>query len=231
MKKRVVAIVLAAGKGKRMGTEVAKQYLKVHERPILYYSIKAFEDSEVDDIFVVVGKGEEEFCSQHIIEKYGFRKVRKVITGGKERYDSVNEGLKAAENCSYVLIHDGARPCITKELINDTIEQVKEKQACVVGVPVKDTIKVVNEEGKIVDTPDRSQLMITQTPQAFEYSLICDAYAKLYIQKEICVTDDAMVVETMLKKDVFMIPGIYENIKVTTPEDLKIVGQFLENAE
>lgn len=227
----VVAVILAAGKGKRMGTEVAKQYLEVNEKPILYYSIKAFEESKVDEILLVVGDGEEEYCREAILDKFKFTKVKKVVTGGKERYDSVYNGLKEAESCDYVLIHDGARPCLTKELINETILQVQKKKACVVGVPVKDTIKVVDSEGVVVDTPERSSLMITQTPQAFEYSLICEAYTQLYIQKEKSVTDDAMVVEMMLKRKVFMIPGIYENIKVTTKEDLKIIEQFLENVE
>ena len=224
---KVTAIVLAAGKGKRMGTEVAKQYLEVHERPILYYTIQAFEQSDVDEILVVVGKGEEEYCQEEIITKYGFRKVTKVVSGGKERYDSVYQGLMAADDSDYVLIHDGARPCVTKQLINETIEQVKEKKACVVGMPVKDTIKVVTKDGVISGTPDRTTLMITQTPQAFDYEIIVKAYDRMYESSCEGVTDDAMVVEMMLKKEVYMIPGAYENIKVTTQEDLKIIEQFL----
>lgn len=224
---KVTEIVLAAGKGKRMGTEVAKQYLEVHERPILYYTIQAFEQSDVDEVLVVVGKGEEEYCQQEIVTKYGFKKVTNVVSGGKERYDSVYQGLMAAEDSEYVLIHDGARPCVTKQLINETIEQVKEKKACVVGMPVKDTIKVVTKDGVISDTPDRTTLMITQTPQAFEYEMIVKAYERMYECSCEGVTDDAMVVEMMLKKQVYMIPGAYENIKVTTQEDLKIIEQFL----
>lgn len=224
---KVTAIVLAAGKGKRMGTEVAKQYLEVHEKPILYYTIQAFEQSDVDEILVVVGKGEEEYCQQEIVTKYGFKKVTSIVSGGKERYDSVYQGLMAAEDTEYVLIHDGARPCVTKQLINETIEQVKEKKACVVGMPVKDTIKVVTKDGVISDTPDRTTLMITQTPQAFEYEMIVRAYERMYECSCEGVTDDAMVVEMMLKKQVYMIPGAYENIKVTTQEDLKIIEQFL----
>ena len=224
---KVTAIVLAAGKGKRMGTEIAKQYLEVHERPILYYTIQAFEQSDVDEVLVVVGKGEEEYCQQEIVTKYGFKKVTNVVSGGKERYDSVYQGLMAAEDSEYVLIHDGARPCVTKQLINETIEQVKEKKACVVGMPVKDTIKVVTKDGVISDTPDRTTLMITQTPQAFEYEMIVKAYERMYECSCEGVTDDAMVVEMMLKKQVYMMPGAYENIKVTTQEDLKIIEQFL----
>lgn len=224
---KTVAIVLAAGKGTRMGTDIAKQYLTVNNKPLLYYTLKAFDDSLVDEIIVVVGNGEEDYCRKHVVDAYPFQKISKIVIGGKERYDSVYEGLKAIEECEYVLIHDGARPCLRPEMINKTIEEVKTKKACVVGVPVKDTIKVVENTGRIIDTPERAKLMITQTPQAFDYEMLCSAYEKLFLQEGINVTDDAMVVETMLHKEVYMVEGDYCNIKVTTPEDLVVVKQFL----
>lgn len=227
MKKSAVAIVLAAGQGKRMGGQVAKQYLLIEEKPLLYYTLQAFEKSMVEEVVLVVGRGEEAFCQSEIVDRYGFTKVACVICGGAERYHSVYEGLKQIKDAEYVLIHDGARPCITKELINKTIEEVKKKKACVVGVPVKDTIKVVDESGAVVKTPNRNTLMITQTPQAFTYEMVYKAYRKLEQSNVENITDDAMVVETMLAETVYMIPGSYTNIKVTTPEDLEIAAQFL----
>ncbi|MDO5522024.1 MAG: 2-C-methyl-D-erythritol 4-phosphate cytidylyltransferase [bacterium] len=229
--KKTVAIILAAGKGTRMGAQVAKQYLEVDGRPLLYYTIKAFEESNIDEIVLVVGKGEEGYCKEKVADRYAFTKISHIVEGGKERYNSVYEGLKVAGECSYVLIHDGARPCLTSELINETLQEVKEKKACVVGMPVKDTIKVIDSRGQVVDTPERSTLMITQTPQAFDYSLIMQAYKKLFTTEDINVTDDAMVVETMLEQKVFMVKGDYQNIKVTTPEDLVVVRQFLKYVE
>ncbi|MDO5294289.1 MAG: 2-C-methyl-D-erythritol 4-phosphate cytidylyltransferase [bacterium] len=229
--KKTVAIILAAGKGTRMGTKVAKQYIEVDGKPLLYYTIKAFEESAIDEIILVVGKDEGTYCKENVTERYEFTKVSRIVEGGKERYNSVYEGLKAAGICSYVLIHDGARPCLAPDLINKMLKEVCLKKACVVGVPVKDTIKVIDADGQVVDTPDRSTLMITQTPQAFEYDLIIRAYEKLFTTKDINVTDDAMVVETMLKEKVFMVKGNYQNIKVTTPEDLFIVKQFLKYVE
>lgn len=231
MKKRAVAIVLAAGQGKRMQSEIAKQYLLIHEKPILYHTLRAFEESNVEKVILVVGAGEEEFCKKEIVERYGFEKVSHIVPGGKERYDSVYEGLKKVSNAKYVLIHDGARPCITKSTINTTVEEVAKLQACVVGVPVKDTIKVVDQEGRIQDTPNRSTLWITQTPQAFSFSMVYDAYTKLYENGVTNATDDAMVVETMLKETVHMIMGSYCNIKVTTPEDMLIAEQFIAREE
>lgn len=226
---KTTAIVLAAGKGTRMGTDIAKQYLMINEKPLLYYTLQAFERSLVDQIIVVLGEGEEEYCKAHVLDLYPFKKITAIVTGGKERYNSVYEGLRAAEDCDYVLVHDGARPCLRPQMINKIIEEVKVKKACVLGVPVKDTIKVVQKTGVVVDTPDRSTLMITQTPQAFEYDMLCRAYEKLFQTENIGVTDDAMVVESMLKQEVHMVEGEYSNIKVTTPEDLLIVGQFLNS--
>lgn len=225
---KIVAIILAAGKGTRMGADIAKQYLTVNGKPLLYYTLKAFEESSIDEIVLVVGDGEEEYCEEHVVKKYPFQKVTKIVVGGKERYNSVYQGLKAIGKCDYVLIHDGARPCLGPDMIDRTIKEVKVKKACVVGVPVKDTIKVVEETGEIIDTPERSKLMITQTPQAFDYKILYRAYEKLFSLDTINVTDDAMVVETMLQKQVYMVAGDYCNIKVTTPEDLIVVKQFLK---
>lgn len=226
---KVCAIVLAAGQGKRMKSSVQKQYMLLKEHPILYYSLKVFEDrEEIEKIVLVVGKGEISYCRREIVEKYGFQKVTDIIEGGKERYHSVYEGIKSLkEECDYVLIHDGARPFITGDMIINVIESVKKYGACAVGMPVKDTIKIVNEEDFCVHTPERARVWAMQTPQAFEYKIIKSAYDKL-MQKEIMVTDDAMVVEQFMNIPVKLIKGTYENIKITTQEDWKIAEALME---
>ncbi|MBP3337976.1 MAG: 2-C-methyl-D-erythritol 4-phosphate cytidylyltransferase [Lachnospiraceae bacterium] len=223
MKNKVIAIVLAGGKGKRMGASVSKQYLLIEDKPVLYYSLKAFEASNVDEIVIVAEKGTTEFCRTNIVEKFNIRKVSSIIEGGAERYNSVHNGLKAiadADKESYVLIHDGARALISVEVINKTIEEVKHKKAVVVGVPVKDTIKVVDENGLVVDTPKRELLWQIQTPQAFLYEEILAAYNKVISDNVQGITDDSMVMEYSNIRKVNVIMGEYENIKITTPDDL-----------
>ena len=226
---KTTAIVLAAGSGKRMNSKVHKQYLLIEEKPVLYYSLKAFEDSQVDEIVLVVGAGEVEYCKKDIVAQYGFQKVRAVVEGGKERYHSVFEGLKAVGETDYVLIHDGARPFLTQAIIEHTIKAVCQYQACVVGMPVKDTIKIVDENNCAKETPNRSNVWIVQTPQAFSYSLIYDAYERMLAEEDSTITDDAMVVERMTERKVKLIEGSYQNIKITTPEDLLIADAYLKN--
>ena len=169
---KVTAIVLAAGRGKRMGTDVPKQYLKIRGHEILYYSLKAFEESVVDEVILVTGEPDIEYCQKEIVEKYGFEKVAKIIPGGAERYDSVYAGLLAADDCSYVLIHDGARPLVTPEIIAKVLEGAMAYDSCTTGMPVKDTIKVVDEDNMAVDTPERGALWSIHTPQGFSYPVI-----------------------------------------------------------
>lgn len=221
---KVSAVVLAAGQGKRMGSRIHKQYLLLEERPILYYCLKAFEDSAVDEIVLVVGKGEIPYCQTEIVEKFGFHKIKAIVEGGKERYHSVYEGLKAITEGETVLIHDGARPFVSLKNIQDAIWGARQYQACVLGMPVKDTIKRVDEENVAVETPDRRYLWQIQTPQAFSYELIREAYDLLMSDEQMQqgITDDAMVAEKMLQRKVKIIEGDYSNIKVTTPEDMTI---------
>lgn len=232
---KVTAIVLAAGQGKRMESTVHKQYLLLKDKPVLYYSLKAFEDSQVDDIVLVVGKGEQEFCQKEILDKYNFHKIKAIVEGGKERYHSVAYGIQAiCWECKYVLIHDGARPFVDEGMIHRAIDEVQISKACVIGMPVKDTIKISDEKGYVSDTPARSLVWQVQTPQAFDKNIIADAYSKLLIEEEklsvigIAVTDDAMVVEYFMKIPVKLIQGSYKNIKITTPEDLKIAEILLD---
>lgn len=228
-KKTYTAIVLAAGKGTRMGGDVHKQYLLLNGKPVLYYSLKALEDSRVDHIILVTGESEIDYCQKEIIEKYGFQKVKKVVAGGAERYHSVFCGLQAAEGADYVLIHDGARPFVENAILERCMEAVEKYQACVVGMPVKDTIKIADENEFAKETPDRRGLWMIQTPQAFSYELIAGAYEKLLEDEknQVGITDDAMVVESMTARKVKLIRGSYENMKVTTPEDIAIAEVLL----
>ena len=228
---KVTAIVLAAGRGKRMESDIQKQYMELLGKPLIYYSLAAFEKSTVDQIVLVTGSGEEEFCRKEIVERFGFRKVSAVVAGGKERYHSVYEGLKAAAGSSYVLIHDGARPCVTTDIIQAAIAGAAENGACVIGMPGKDTIKIADEADYAESTPDRNRLWMIQTPQAFSYGLITDAYTKLMAAENPTVTDDAMVLEKMTGKKVKLVPGSYRNIKITTPEDLIVAEAYLRHPQ
>ncbi|MDE7300009.1 MAG: 2-C-methyl-D-erythritol 4-phosphate cytidylyltransferase, partial [Lachnospiraceae bacterium] len=159
------AVILAAGSGTRMGGTVAKQYQLLGDKPVLYYSIRAFEESEVDGIVLVTADGTQEYVKKEIVEKYGFRKVIAVAAGGEERMDSVLEGLRNLPGEGVVLVHDGARPFVTVELIRRLLARMESEAACIPAVPVKDTIKHVCG-GIVADTPDRSSLFAVQTPQA-----------------------------------------------------------------
>jgi 2-C-methyl-D-erythritol 4-phosphate cytidylyltransferase len=230
-KQKYAAIVLAAGSGKRMNSKVHKQYLIIQDRPVLYYSLKAFEDSAVDEIVLVVGKGEEKFCRKEIVDKYGISKVKAIVEGGKERYHSVFEGLKQTSDADYVLIHDGARPFVNQDIIRRCMQEVQKYQACVVGMPVKDTIKIADEEGYAKQTPDRKNVWMIQTPQTFSYALIYEAYEEMLKTEDAAITDDAMVLERTKGKKSKLIEGSYRNIKITTPEDLLIANVYLQHPE
>ena len=235
VKINTTAIVLAAGQGKRMQSKVHKQYLLIQGKPVLYYALQAFETSFIDDIVLVVGKNEKEYCQQEIVDKYGFTKVKIIVEGGKERYHSVAHGIRAIEwKCDYIFIHDGARPFINEEILERAYEQVQKSKACVVGMPVKDTVKIADTAGFVESTPNRAKVWQIQTPQVFEYKLIRGAYERL-LEEEVqllssgnVITDDAMVVEYFTKLPVKLVEGSYENIKITTPEDLYVAEAFLK---
>lgn len=227
MSERNVAIVLAAGKGTRMKSKVQKQYLLIQDKPVLYYSLNEFQKCPfIDEILLVTGEGEQEFCKREILRPYGFSKVTKVIPGGKERYLSVYEGLKAITDCTYVYIHDGARPFIDQEMLQRTHDAVAKHFACAVGMPVKDTVKISDADGFAGHTPNRDLVWAIQTPQAFSYQLIRKAYDRIPKDGEVNVTDDAMVMETFGEKKVKLVCGSYKNIKITTPEDLLCAEVF-----
>lgn len=224
------AIVLAAGKGTRMNSDIHKQYRLLKGKPVLYYSLAVFQQCPfIDEIILVTGQGEEEYCQNEIVQPYHFDKVSRVTAGGAERYHSVYEGLKAAEGADYVYIHDGARPFVSQEMLCRAKEAAERYGACVVGMPVKDTIKIRDEEGFAAATPDRNTLFMVQTPQVFSYGVVRSAYDAMIGRSDIRVTDDAMVVETVLGNRIKLVEGSYENIKITTPEDLKIAECFVHN--
>lgn len=242
MKKRkhCTAIVLSAGQGKRMGTDVQKQYIELFGKPIIFYTLAAFENSSmIDDIVLVVGRGQEDYIYSEIVRKYGFTKIKSIVPGGDERYSSVWQGLKVVKSGvlgkesldGYVFIHDGARPFVDEKILERAYETVSKNRACVAGMPSKDTVKLVDEEQFAVTTPERKYVWTIQTPQVFETSLIIDAYSRLMREEYINVTDDAMVVEQMTKIPVKLFEGSYENIKITTPEDLEIAKLFLRNGK
>ena len=229
---KITAIVLAAGSGSRMKNKTKKQFMEIKGKPVIWYSLFEFEKSRVDEIILVTGKEDIDYCKKEIVEKYNLKKIKNVVAGGSERYESVYNGLKEVTG-NIVLIHDGARPLINNEIIERSIEGTIKSDACVVGVPVKDTIKRADKEGYIIDTPNRSELWITQTPQSFKTDLVKMAYKKMKEDSEkgnttLNITDDAMVVEEFTTNQVRFVQGDYKNIKVTTPEDIDIAELFIE---
>ena len=219
------AIILAAGSGSRMKSDIPKQYMEMGGHPVIYYAINAFENSNIDEVILVVRPGDEATVKSDIVQKYGFKKISAIVAGGDERVDSVLCGIEAASG-EYVLIHDGARAYVTTELIDRMIKEVQEYPAIIAAVPAKDTIKVVDESGFILDTPDRRTLQIVQTPQAFSKELILSCYDGLRAEKDSgqpvpTITDDAMLVERYSNTAVKVTMGEYGNIKITTPEDLR----------
>ncbi|CED95049.1 MULTISPECIES: 2-C-methyl-D-erythritol 4-phosphate cytidylyltransferase [Romboutsia] len=219
-------VIVAAGTGSRMNMGINKQFIKLEGKEIIAYTIEKFyNNSNIEDIVVVVKEDESDFFKKEILDKYNFKNI-KIAYGGKERQDSVYNGLKLLDKkCHVVLIHDGARPFVSDKIIDNCIEEAKNHKAVVVGVPVKDTIKVIDKDKYIVDTPNRSVLWAVQTPQTFDYNILIDSYKDAF-KNGFYGTDDAMLVERIGYK-VKMVEGSYNNIKITTQEDLNIGSQIL----
>jgi len=229
-KPRCTAIILAAGSGSRMQSAVAKQFLPLKGKPLIWYALHAVEKSRIiDDCILVTAEQDIPYVREEIVQKYGFTKVSAVIPGGKERYDSVYAGLCECRDCEYVLIHDGARPFVTEEILKRGLQKVKETGACVIGMPSKDTVKLSDEEGYVKETPNRKCVWTIQTPQIFSYSLIREAHDSIRQKDMSKITDDAMVVEQETGAKVALAEGSYQNIKITTPEDLDIAEAFLKH--
>ena len=233
--KKYAAIVLSAGSGSRMKSDIPKQYLPLIEKPVIYYSLMAFQNSPVDEIILVSGANDIEYCRKEIVERYGLSKVTRIVAGGKERYDSVYEGL-CATDAEYVLIHDGARPVLTSDLIDRMIQGVENTGACIAAMPVKDTIKLSDEHKQVASTPDRKHLWMVQTPQCFARTLLEESYEILKCKQKAGekvpdITDDAMIVEYATGKKITMVEGAYTNLKITTPEDLAVAEIFLKSLQ
>lgn len=213
-------VIVSAGKGSRMKSNINKQFLKIKGKEVIAHTIDKFYNNEsIGEIIIVIRKDEKEYFKSNILDRYGYKNI-KIVFGGKERQDSVYNGLKALDkNCKIVLIHDGARPFVTNEIIEKSIECAKKYNCAIVGVPVKDTIKVVSENNNVCETPNRDKLWSIQTPQVFDYSLIMNAHEKAKVN-EYYGTDDSMLIEYLGYK-VKVVEGSYNNIKITTPEDLK----------
>ncbi|MBD5527224.1 MAG: 2-C-methyl-D-erythritol 4-phosphate cytidylyltransferase [Lachnospiraceae bacterium] len=241
-KKRCTAVVLAAGSGARMHSSVPKQFMELGGKPLIWYALEAVERSSIiDDCILVTGAGDISYMRREIVEKYGFSKVDKITAGGSQRFESVARALEVLENGElrtpnregYVFIHDGARPFLTEKILEDTYAAAYAYGACVAAMPSKDTVKLADSEGYAVQTPNRNSVWLVQTPQVFEVQMICEAYRMLMgqlpllKQQGIEITDDAMVVETMLRRHVKLVQASYENIKVTTPEDMRIAEVLL----
>lgn len=208
-----------------MNQSVSKQYLMLGNQTILSYSLEQFQKSSIDEIILVTAQEDIEYVKKNIVLPHKINKVTKIVAGGQERYLSVYQGLLAAQNCDYVMIHDGARPFLTIDIIEDSIRAVQKYQACAVGVPLKDSIKKLGREGYIVENIERTDVWQVQTPQCFSYPMILGAYEKL-LQSDIKTTDDTAVVEYFTEVKVKMLMGSYENIKITTLDDLDY-GEYL----
>lgn len=252
-KKRCTAVILAGGSGTRMHSDVAKQFMLLNGKPLLWYSLQAVQKSGIiDDCILVAGKGDDsaggswsdtlEYVRGEIIEKYGFTKVDTIIPGGSERCWSVENAMavlrdgakqrRVPNRDGYIFIHDSARPFLTEEILGRTYEAVQQYHACVAAMPSKDTVKIADEVGFAASTPPRSRVWTVQTPQVFDANLITEAYDWLREQysqsSQAPVTDDASVVELFSDISVKLVEGSYQNIKITTPEDIKVAEAFLK---
>lgn len=220
----VSAVVLAGGRGKRMGYTRSKQYIDLNGKPILYYTLNLFiNNKNIDKVILVIPEDELEFCKKEVLDKYNL-KVDLIAFGGRERQDSVYSGLKKAYGSDIVLIHDGARPFVSERIIEEGIKHASMYGAAAPGVTPKDTIKIKSEENFSLETPNRNNLVAVQTPQVFDYNLIFNCHEKVR-EQHIDVTDDTMVVEAF-GNNVYLYEGEYTNIKITTPEDL-ILAKYL----
>ncbi len=217
---KVTAIIPAAGKGKRMLHTVPKHFIRIEDRPVLAYTLDVFERCpDVNQILVVSRSGEEKYCLNEVVEKYGYRKVLKVVIGGDRRQDSVYSGMKELdEDTDIVVVHDGVRPFVSQSVLSEAIRLAMFTDGVVTAVHVRDTIKDVGSDGIIRCTPDRSALWYAQTPQVFKKRILDEAFVRAYNDK-FTATDESSLVERLGYK-VKVIEGSPDNIKITTREDL-----------
>ena len=226
---KTVAIIPAGGAGKRLGSSIAKQYLLLDHVPVLVRTLKIFQQAKViDEIVLVVPEDDLISARKQLLDKYDLTKVTAIVAGGNERQDSVRKGLSAiVDKCNVVIIHDGVRPLLTEEMLNQVVAAAKSDGASSIGVKVKDTVKQTTDDNLVAATLPRNNLWLTQTPQAFAFDVLQKAYAAA-VSDKFYGTDDASLVERIGVK-VKMIAGSYENIKITTPDDLIIAEAFIKN--
>jgi 2-C-methyl-D-erythritol 4-phosphate cytidylyltransferase len=210
-----------------MGADTPKQYIVIAGKPLLVHTLQKFEAAGIDGIILAVPSGDVSFVKNDIIGKYGIEKVMAVVPGGKERQDSVRAGLEVLpEGTDVVAVHDAVRPFVSSGLIRSVIEQAAAFSAAVLGVPVKDTVKRVTRDNIIFGTLERNELWLTQTPQAFRAGVILEAYRRAY-EEGFYATDEAALVERIGVK-IRMVPGAYENIKITTADDIRYAEFIME---
>jgi 2-C-methyl-D-erythritol 4-phosphate cytidylyltransferase len=224
---RTLAIVLAGGAGKRMGSSTSKQFLLLDNKPILVHTLQVFQECKpVDGIYLVVNHRDLPLIQEEILETYHFSKIMKLVIGGRLRQDSVRNGLEAIdESCDVVIIHDAARPFVSPAFVEKSIFLMEMFDAVVPAIPARDTIKVISKEGFVLKTLERDALWHIQTPQTFKYDLIAKAYRE-GMAKKLCGYDDSTFMEHLGKK-VKVVEGSPYNIKITTPEDLLIARGIL----
>ncbi len=236
---KCAAVILAGGTGRRMGNKIPKQYIDLNGKPVLYYSLKTFSDAEfIDEIVVVADAEHTDRVQNDIVDLYGFHKISAVVAGGRERYHSVAKGLETLSlDTDYVFIHDGARPFATAYTLERCLHYAKKYRAAVAGVKAKDTIKISDDDSMVQSTPDRGHVWMVQTPQTFEFMLIRDAYRRLLDDEDrlktagISVTDDTMVAKMYADVDARLVESTYDNIKITTPEDMELAKIICLNRE
>jgi 2-C-methyl-D-erythritol 4-phosphate cytidylyltransferase len=225
--KRVAALIPAAGSGRRMGGMIPKPFLRVGAREILARTLDVFETCDaIHEVWVIVAPEQTTFCQQAIIERYGFRKVKGVVTGGTTRQESVWHGLqRLGNNVDVVVVHDGVRPFVTDAILYETINHAVRYGAAISAVPVKDTLKRVSEAGDVEATVARDHLWRVQTPQAFQRYLLQAAFLHA-LDRGVVATDEAGLLES-LGKSVKVVLGVESNFKVTTPDDLVLAENML----
>ena len=248
MRKKNALILLAGGRGKRMGSDVPKQFLDLGGKPIIWHSLNTIQKSELIDECILVSGSDDIGTVRDIVDRGGFDKVSHIVPGGEERYLSVVNGVLAVcekGGCEafdgkpeVILIHDGARPFLDDEIIGRCLENVSEDQGCVAAVPSKDTVKIADENGIVTDEPPRRNVWLMQTPQSFTADVI---YKACLLAKEEYeefkqsaggklpeITDDAQMVNMYLGTKIKLVMGSYNNIKITTPEDINVAEKILE---
>ena len=228
---KISALIPSAGLGLRMGGDTRKQYLHISEKPIAVHTLLRFQSlAEIGQIILIVPKDDIPFCERDIVSRFQLHKVKKIIAGGKERQDSVYNGLKALDGDEdIVIVHDGVRPFATASMIRESIRVASASGAAIVAIPVKDTLKSVSKEGRIERTVDRNGLWQAQTPQTFQRELLHRAYDKAMMEN-FYGTDDASLVER-LGETVCVVRGSEFNIKITTPRDLVLAEGILRHPE